>query len=341
MPTPDLDASVIIPSHRGAHRLPAILEALAAQDYPGSWEALIVLDGELDDSATVVKSFADRVPVRLLSFRSARGVCAVLNDGYAAARGRVLIRCDDDLRPAPDMLTRHVRWHQGAEPIGVIGPTRDVFTDSRYATAYGRPANARLLRLTYARPPEQRWVSWAAHNSVTRSTWDRVGGFDPAFVYGQDSELGFRLHRLGVSLVVDEALELPHLGPATSAAVRIPRAFVSGASKRLFRRKHGDPLGGEHHPRPTLGSRLWSLTVSALAYLVTSREGFQRLGEGVQRLLPLTPLAMGGRLVALGVEAAGAAGLRRGPDDLNELKPQKARELGTELARLAATDHGS
>ena len=111
-----------------------------------------------------------------------------LNDGYAAARGRVLIRCDDDLTPGPDMIRRHLAHHAaGGQEVGVMGPTEDIFPDSPYAMAYGRPATERSLRAAYARPADQRWVGWAAHNSVTRSAWDRAGGFDPRFVYGQDS----------------------------------------------------------------------------------------------------------------------------------------------------------
>ena len=51
-----LDASVIVPSHRGAHRLPALLDALARQDHPGPWEVLVVLDGVLDDSPEVLEA---------------------------------------------------------------------------------------------------------------------------------------------------------------------------------------------------------------------------------------------------------------------------------------------
>ena len=52
-----LDASVIVPSHRGAHRLPALLEALSRQDHPGPWEVVVVLDGVLDESPAVLESW--------------------------------------------------------------------------------------------------------------------------------------------------------------------------------------------------------------------------------------------------------------------------------------------
>ena len=49
--------SVVIPSRGGAQRLPRILDALVAQQ--GSvWEAVVVLDGDIDDSAAVVARYA-------------------------------------------------------------------------------------------------------------------------------------------------------------------------------------------------------------------------------------------------------------------------------------------
>src|SRR6478672_11428558 len=62
-----LDASVIVPSHRGAHRLPALLEALSRQDHLGPWEVVVVLDGVLDDSPRILEQWSDRLTLRVLS----------------------------------------------------------------------------------------------------------------------------------------------------------------------------------------------------------------------------------------------------------------------------------
>ncbi len=225
-----LDASVIVPSHRGAHRLPALLDALARQDHAGPWEVLVVLDGVLDDSPGLLEAWQGRLPLRVVRFEQPRGVVAALNAGFSAASGRVLIRCDDDLTPVPHMVSRHVEHHRGRDDLGVSCAMRDVVTDTPYARTYGAATGRRRLEQWYTRPPALRWVDWSAHNSVTRAAWDRLDhGFDPRFVYGQDSELGFRLARSGVTIVVDPALEVEHRGAALSAANRVPRAYVAGS----------------------------------------------------------------------------------------------------------------
>lgn len=213
-----------------------------------------------------------------------------------------------------------------------MGPTRDVFPDSPYAIAYGRAATTRSLRAAYARPEDQRWIGWAAHNSVTRTAWDRVGGFDPRFVYGQDSELGFRLTRAGVHLVVDPELELEHRGPALDVATRAPRAFVSGASRRLFESIHGR-VHAAGEPVRGVRARVWQGAVRSISTVVRTREGYARAGRLVDRVLRIVPPRVGGRLVAVLVEAAGRSGRRHGSTDLGSYRGQKSAELMKESDR--------
>ena len=323
-------ASVIIPTHRGAHRLPALLDALAAQDVTGEWEVVVAVDGVLDDTPELLRAYEGRLPLRTLRTSHPRGVCATLNDAYAAAGGAVLIRCDDDLTPGPGMVSRHLAWHDGSDhPVGVIGATRDVFADTPYARAYGRPANARQLAGAYGRPPDRRWIHWAAHNSVTRDTWDRVGGFDPRFAYGEDSELGLRLHESGVDLVIDPGLEIPHRGPASSARIRASRAFVSGSGRRLFDTVHSTSHGASPQPAGA-GARLWDAGVGCVATIVRTQGGFGRLGALADRLPEAVPDAVRGRLIALVVESAGQSGHRHGSTDLSSFRAQKELELTSE-----------
>ena len=112
-------ASVIIPSRGGAQRLPTLLSALAAQD-DHSWEAIVVIDGDVDDSASVVARYDRQLPVRCIVFPENRGRVAALNAGFEAARGDVLIRCDDDMEPRPDYVAQHRRAHRG-DRCGAVG----------------------------------------------------------------------------------------------------------------------------------------------------------------------------------------------------------------------------
>ena len=239
---PDLAVSVVVPTRGGAARLPTLLDALATQVLDEAWEVVLVLDGDVDGSRALIEEYADRIPLRVVETDGATGVAAALATGYREAAGEIVLRCDDDLTPPPGFLAGHLRHHRsrpaGAPPLGVISLTRDVFPDTPYAAAYGRPANERLLAAAYARSADERWRHWAACNSVPKAAYDAVGGFDTTMGYREDSELGLRLARSGVEIVIDRALEVEHRGPATDTATRAARAFTSGASALDFEARH-------------------------------------------------------------------------------------------------------
>ena len=307
---PDPALSVVVPTRGGATRLPVLLDALATQQVDEPWEVLFVLDGDLDGSREVIEAYADRVPLRIVERTGGDGVSAALAAGYDAARGEIVLRCDDDLTPGSGFLAGHLARHRarpaGAPPLGVVSLTRDVFGDTPYATAYGRPANERLIAQAYARPPEQRWLHWAACNSVPKAAYEAVGGFDPTMTYREDSELGLRLARSGVEIVIDPALEIEHRGPAATVEARAARAFTSGASMRAFDVRHPHELA-----RP-VGVGTWGSLVSAAARRIHTAEEAAQLGRRVDLALPRSPRLVQGKMVALAVEAAAEAGARLG-----------------------------
>lgn len=328
-----MEASVIVPTYRGAKRIRTLLDALTQQDFDGSWEVVVSMDGEVDDTRAVVDDYAGRLDVRCIASAAPRGVALALNAGFAVARGVVLIRCDDDFTPSPDMVRRHVEWHRKMPRIGVSCAYRDVEVASAYGRAYGADAARRRRGQWYSRAPQDRWIDWAGHNSITRDVWEEVGGFDPRFRYGQDSELGFRLTKIGVTIVVDPALEIEHRGAPVSATNRVPRAFVAGASRRQFTLVHGESHshGDADSPAGSL-QRMWHAATLATSTLLRSEQQYRHLGAVVDAVLRVAPRSVGRRVAAWAIESAARAGERHGPNSLEQFAHQKDREIATEQA---------
>ncbi len=313
----DPSLSVVVATRSGAHRLPRLLADLAAQDLEQSWELVVVQDGVTDATPSLLAAWRDRLPMRIVARDRSTGVAAALAAGFDAARAPVLVRCDDDLGLPRDLLRRHHAWHTGGRRLGVVSLTRDVLADSAYARAYGRVANERLRASAVVRPAEDRWMHWAACNSVRRDDYAAVGGFDVTVRYREDADLGWRLAAAGVEIVIDAALTVDHHGPLSTAADRVERAYLSGTSLADFRRRHPSA-----HPAPAHQPRgLWDRSTAALASAVRSQHAARRLGGAVDRLLPLVPAGAGGRVVAAAVEAAGLAGERRGDGSWSRDRP--------------------
>lgn len=307
-------ASIVIPSFRGAKRLPRLLAALAAQT-TSDWEAIVVIDGDLDGSQQVVDRYS-HLPVRSIVFPENRGRVAALNAGFETATGDVLIRCDDDLRPAPDYVAQHVASHSG-EAQGTIGIYRNVLVPSRYTTVYGEQADTLFRQAAYSASPDQRWRFWAGNVSVTRDTWNRVGGYDLRYrTYGwEDVDYGFRLREAGIPVVLDSSLETDHHAAAVTTPSRVRRAYHSGEARRLFDTIHGAGASSTvGSAEPTTWNRLVNATADRLTYRLSSA-----ISEGLDKAILGLPTPVARKLIALLVEASGVAGYQRAeavPNDI-------------------------
>lgn len=305
-------ASVIIPSRGGAQRLPRLLSALAAQDDP-EWEAIVVLDGDIDHSEQVLEQYS-HLPVQAIVFPENRGRVAALNAGFGAAAGEVLIRCDDDLVPNPDYI-RAFKMAVG-RCGAVIGLCRNQFPDSAYARVYGRQADERFRAEAYSAVPEQTWRYWGGNCGLSREAWERVGPYDQDYrAYGwEDVDYGFRVAQRGYDISLAPSLETDHFVAAVTTRIRVQRAYHSGAAQRIFDQKH--PAAGL---RPqSKGSRsAWNTLVSALGRL--SRPQLSGIASVVDVLASVLPSAVARKLVAALVEAASLAGYRRPNDTTTDL----------------------
>ena len=307
-------ASVIIPSYRGAARLPRLLSCLAAQT-SADWEAIVIIDGDVDGSEEVVERYR-HLPVRSIVFPQNRGRVAALNAGFEAAEGDVLIRCDDDLAPAPDYVERHVSSHDGPEQ-GTIGLYRNVLIPSRYTTVYGERVDTLFRAQAYAAGADQRWRFWAGNVSMTRSAWEQIGGYEPRYrTYGwEDVDYGYRLHRAAIPVVLDPTLETDHYAAAVVTVSRVRRAYHSGQARRLFDEIHGAGASGPVVPEDRTA---WNRSVTALADQLTYRRS-AALAQVVDLAIRGLPVPVARKLVALLVEASSIAGYRTAEEVPNDI----------------------
>ena len=124
-----MDLSIIIPLYNEAESLPE-LKAWIDRSLQGfSYEIIFVDDGSTDGSWEVVKQMADQVGhdgpsvtpgtpgtpgltgslVRGIRFRRNYGKSAALYEGFAAAKGDIVITMDADLQDSPEEIPQMVR----------------------------------------------------------------------------------------------------------------------------------------------------------------------------------------------------------------------------------------
>jgi glycosyltransferase involved in cell wall biosynthesis len=127
-------ASLIIPTRNRARFLARTLAALRHQRAAG-FEIVIADDGSDDDTRAVVLAAQGALEIRYLR-RAKVGTAAARNAAIRAARGDVLILCDDDRVADPDLVGDHLAAHAEGTPCVAVGRQRGLFaawsTDAAY-----------------------------------------------------------------------------------------------------------------------------------------------------------------------------------------------------------------
>ena len=106
-----MDISIIVPLYNEAESLPE-LKAWIDRSLRGySCEVIFVDDGSTDNSWAVIQELADQFgsPVRGIRFRRNYGKSAALYEGFAAARGDIVVTMDADLQDSPEEIPEMVR----------------------------------------------------------------------------------------------------------------------------------------------------------------------------------------------------------------------------------------
>ncbi|MDX9724332.1 MAG: glycosyltransferase family 2 protein [Myxococcota bacterium] len=166
-----MDLSIVVPAFNEAERLPQTLPQFAEwMEGTGlEVELLVVDDGSTDETASVVKAFAQGEPrVRLLSYQPNRGKGHAVGVGVAAAQGREILFSDADLSMPLSEVSKLRQALQEAE-IAIASRVQHTQQDAppRYRRIMGRLFNA--------------WVQLVAIKGI------------------QDTQCGFKLFRADVA----------------------------------------------------------------------------------------------------------------------------------------------
>lgn len=297
--------SIVVPSRGGAHRLPVLLDSLTRQSET-DFEVVVVVDGDVDGTDGVLRARTD-LPIRSVVLPENRGRSAALNTGFAAAAGEILVRCDDDLELPASYVADQLALHASGD-LGVVGLCRNIYPVTAYAEVYGVPADIASRQAAYATTDDLTWRHWGANVSVSRSDYERVGGYDEGYTrYGwEDVDWGYRLHLLGRPIVVRRELEAGHHVAATTTTVRALRAYLSGRSQVRFERKH--EFGAFAQDAPPHGA--WQRAVDLSSRGLDERRIAAR-GDRIEATLRRLPRYVAQKTVALLVESSARAGYRQ------------------------------
>lgn len=206
--------TIIIPTYNRAGLVEQAIDSVLEQDYP-SLELLVLDDGSTDGTPDILAEYEQRQDER---FRWSRhdnvGQARTLNRGFQLARGELVGYLSSDDLFLPGAITR-LAGTLSDDPEAVLAyPAFHVIDGA------GAVLNTQV-------PPEYTAAeSLRLHSCIVnvgaifrRSVTERIGGWDPSFIYLADFDFCIRASALGPFRLIPEPLACwrAHPGSANSA----------------------------------------------------------------------------------------------------------------------------
>lgn len=189
--------SVVIPTFERRELVSGAVSSLVGQEFDGSFEVIVVVDGSSDGSAAAVRGLEVPFPLTVLEQING-GAATARNAGAAIATGEVLLFLDDDMEADSGLIAEHDRLHrEGASVVSGHMPLHPAST-GLLSTAVGIWGEDRLRRLSAAGGDLGFGEILTGQMSIGRGLFEEIGGFDERFTDGgtygnEDLDFGARL----------------------------------------------------------------------------------------------------------------------------------------------------
>jgi GT2 family glycosyltransferase len=201
-PAPHPQVSVIIPIYNSSETIGDCLDALFQSEFK-NFEVIIVDDGSEDESREIVSTY----PCQLIEQANA-GPGAARNIGARSACGEILFFLDGDILVKPDSLTRIASTFAARPELGALfGSFGAETSPENFVTVY---KNLRH-HYTHQTSNENAATFCTGLGAIRRDIFEWIGGFHPPVRFLEDIEIGHRLHKAGVPILLCKDLQLTHL----------------------------------------------------------------------------------------------------------------------------------
>lgn len=212
-----VSVSVVLPVRDGREVIGTQIASLAQQTTDLAWELVVADNGSTDGTANEVRRWESSLPSLVVVDASRRsGINVARNAGVAAARGRLILHCDDDDAVAADWIDRMATALSSADVVGGAVELRSLNGDLRFASDL--PAEPRI-------PTQHHALPWAigCNLGYSREVFDAIGGFDEGLPErgGGDLDFSWRAQQAGFRFQhVPDAVVARRLRPTLASALK-------------------------------------------------------------------------------------------------------------------------
>ena len=226
-----MTVSFLIPLYNCLALTQAMLASLRATLPAGlAHEIIFIDDGSTDGTRAWLATLASDPTARVVLQPQNSGYAAANNAGAAHARGEFLVLLNNDLILTPRWLEPMLAAHRVyGDRAGLVGNLQlDAATGALdhagiFINLKGKPEHRRTLpRLSLLSHRRRAIAVTGACLSIRRALWEKLGGFDPAFINGcEDVDLCLRAADAGhINLVALRSVVRHHISASPGRKLR-------------------------------------------------------------------------------------------------------------------------
>ncbi|MEI8351999.1 MAG: glycosyltransferase [bacterium] len=233
--------SVILPAFNEGGHIGSCLDAIRANvSAPASVEILVIDNGSTDQTVAVARARGARVIENTSGSRI--HISDLRNIGARESTGEILVFLDADMLVPGDWLEKAGVYFKSGF-TGALGFT------SKVPDAVGWVGRIWGQRLYLKRRSVVDVDFLPGRNIfVTRAAFEAAGGFDPAFLTGEDKDFTFRVRQAGYRVISAPEVCLIHLGYEKSLVELMRKEFWRQSCTLQFARKYGYSFRTLRHP---------------------------------------------------------------------------------------------
>lgn len=200
--------SAIVTVYNKQNTIAKTLESLLSQ-HVGFKEIIIIDDGSVDNSAKIVKEFADKYKNIKYIFHTNQGVSKSLNVGLKMTNTNLIAVLDGDVSFDKDWLLKLMPYFENEEIAAVSGLTKTMNPKNLWAALAGYNVEYRQSKI------KSEFVDHLSTTNVIyrKSILDKIGMFDPEFRYGQDNEVSYKIIAADYKLILSKKTSCLHFWP--------------------------------------------------------------------------------------------------------------------------------
>lgn len=289
--------SVIICTYNRASFLPKALSSLCDTSCP-DYEVIVVDNNSSDDTAAIVKSFADKNPRVCYVFEQNQGLSNARNRGIREAKGDVFLFLDDDAFVEKDYLVTVERYIADYPEAGAYGgrilPYFDGCDKPKWLSRWSMGWLSALDLGEKVKPFTKGKYPIGANNAIKRYVIERCGNFNPSLGRngavmsgGEEKDLFDRVRNAGIPIIYCPEMLLHHI----IGKQRTTLAFVDKYAQGIGEGERVRSMSNGSYPQRLVQEAVkWGATlVLLLWYCITLRPfcgtALVRFRAGVTRSL--------------------------------------------------------